>query len=62
MYLEYNWTANVYQPRFGDTFIDIDGWRSFATLDEARFVLASRKLKLGRKTDTCTWAIESVEG
>jgi hypothetical protein len=58
MYLEYNWTACCYQPRFGDTFTSINGWRSFETLEQARTELALAGLKLGRKTDSRTWRIE----
>jgi hypothetical protein len=61
MYLEFNWTAGVYQFRFGDTFIDVRGFRSVESLDEARYVLGMARLKLGKKTDTRTWKIEAVE-
>jgi hypothetical protein len=60
MYLEFNWTAGVYQPRFGRSFIAVRGWRSFETLAEARSVLASCGLCLGKKTDSGTWAVETV--
>ena len=60
MYLEYDWTFDVYRPRFGDTFTDVRGWRSFESLDDARYVLAGAGLKLGRKTDDRTWKIELV--
>jgi hypothetical protein len=58
MYLEYNWTACCYQPRFGDTFTSVNGWCSFETLEQARAELALAGLKLGRKTDSRTWRIE----
>jgi hypothetical protein len=57
MFLELNWTANIYQPRFGSHFTDIRGWRSFASLKEARDVLAMCGLELGKKTDSRTWEI-----
>ena len=58
MFLEYNWTANCYQPRIGHTFTSINGLRSYASLDEARYELSIVGLKLGRKTDSCTWEIQ----
>lgn len=58
MYLEYNWTAGCYQPRIGDCWTSVDGYRSFPSLQEARYVLNACGLKLGRKTDSRTWAIE----
>ena len=57
MFLEFNWTANVYQPRFGDSFTSVNGWRSFETLEQAKAELAYCHLKLGKKTDTRTWEI-----
>jgi hypothetical protein len=60
MYLEYNWTANVYQPRFGDSFIAVNGLRSYENLETAKFELAIVKLALGRKTDTRTWEIVAL--
>ena len=63
MYLEFDWAFSVYRPRFGDSFTDIDGYRSFADLAEARYVLRSCKLALGSKTDSCTWRIvNAAEG
>ena len=61
MYLEYNWTTLCYQPRFGDVFTSVNGWRSFETLDQARAELAIVGLCLGRKTDSRTWSIEAVQ-
>jgi len=58
MFLEYNWVANVYQPRFADTFTSVNGWLSFETLNVARDELAVVGLKLGKKTDSRTWKIE----
>lgn len=60
MHLEYNWTAGVYQARFGSSFIDIRGVRSWSTLADARADLAAAGLHLGRKTDSRSWAIESA--
>lgn len=62
MYLEFNWTAGVYQPRFGDQFIAVNGIRSYFTLKEARAELAIKCLALGKKTDSRTWKIISKQG
>jgi hypothetical protein len=61
MYLEYNWTACCYQPRFGERFIDVRGWRSFADMREAVSVLNKCGLTVGRKTASRTWEIVSIE-
>lgn len=61
MFLEYDWTFNVYRPRFGQVFTSVDSFQSFASLDEARQVLGWCHLRLGKKTDTRTWAIELAE-
>lgn len=58
MFLEYDWTFDVYRPRLGDTFTDVNGWRSFASLADAKWELGLVGLKLGKKTDTRTWRIE----
>lgn len=58
MYLEYDWTFNVYRPRLGSVFTSIAGQLSFESLCEAKQVLAWRGLKLGNKTDSRTWSIE----
>jgi hypothetical protein len=58
MFLEFNWTANVYIFRFGDVPTSVLGYRSAESLDEARWILSTAKLKLGKKTDSRTWAIE----
>ena len=60
MFLEFNWTAGVYQGRLGATFTAIGGCRSFASLEEAKAVLNSCGLILGRKTDSRTWEILSI--
>jgi hypothetical protein len=59
MFLEYNWTAQVYQPRFGDSFTSVNGFRSFESIEEAKQVLGWCRLKLGKKTDSRTWEIIS---
>lgn len=61
MFLEYDPAFLVYRPRFGQVFTDVRGWRSFASLQEARDVLSSCGLRLGRKTDSRTWEIIAVE-
>lgn len=61
LFVEYDWSYNVYRMRFGDTFIDCRGeksWPDKATLKDA---LARAGLKLGDKTDTRTWRVECVE-
>jgi len=58
MYLEYDWTFNVYRPRFRETFTSVNGVRSFETIDDAKCNLAWCGLKLGPRTDTRTWLIE----
>lgn len=60
MYLEYNWTFCRWQARFGSTFTDIRGERSFASLADAKAALKAAGLKLGRKTDSRTYAIETI--
>lgn len=62
MFLEFNWTANVYQLRFGDTFIDLaNGERSWPTRLAAQFALSSHKLRLAEKTDSRTWRVVATE-
>lgn len=61
MYLEYDWTACCYQPRFGQTWTSVNGFRSFETLAQAMSELAIVGLKLGRKTASRTWAIEIAD-
>lgn len=57
MYLEHDWTFNVYRVRFGSTFIDWRGYRSFASRKEAHYILALTGNHIGRKTDSRTWEI-----
>lgn len=57
MYLEYDWTSMVYRIRFGDLFIAWREWRHFASLSEARAVLAETGNRLGRKTASRVWPI-----
>ena len=57
MFLEYDWTYGVFRPRFGHTFIDFRGWRSFSTLEEAKEIIGYAGLSLGKKTDSRTWEI-----
>ena len=60
MFLEYDWTFNVYRARLGQTFTDIRGVRYWESLKDAKAALASCGLKLTKKTDTRTWKIESA--
>jgi hypothetical protein len=57
MYLEYDWTFNVYRPRFGYVFTDVNGLRSYDSLADAKYELGIVGLKLGKKTDDRTWQI-----
>lgn len=57
MFVEYDWTFNVYRFRFGDTFTDWRGFRSLPSLSEVKALLGEAGCKLGRKTDSRTWAI-----
>ncbi|MGH7024178.1 MAG: hypothetical protein ACREEB_11395 [Caulobacteraceae bacterium] len=61
MFLEYDWTFNVYRPRFGAAFIDVRGERSWPSLAEAKAALADAGLTLGAKTDSRSWRIESTD-
>ncbi len=60
MFIEYDWTFMVYRPRFGLTFTDIRGERSFDSLADCRAALAAAGLRLGRKTDSRTWKVETA--
>lgn len=60
MFLEYDWTFNCYRARFGQSFIDVRGARYWDTMADARFWLAQAGLKVGRKTDSRTWAIDLI--
>lgn len=57
MFLEYDWVAMCYRPRLGTNFTDIRGYRSFATIDEAKRVLKSCGLVLAGKCASRTWKI-----
>jgi len=58
LYLEYNWTADCYMPRFGASFTDIRGQRSFATLAAAKGALDAIGLCLGARPHSRVWRIE----
>jgi hypothetical protein len=60
MYLEYDWTFNVYRARLGQTFTDVLGHRSWPSRRLAVETLARCGLRLGRKTDTRSWPIEAA--
>lgn len=62
MFLEYDWTYNVYRPRLGQTFTSVNGLHSYESLEQAKQELAIVQLKLGRKTDSRTWKIEHATG
>ena len=61
MYLEYDWTFDVYRPRFGHTFTEWRGQRSFETLEDVKHAFSLSRCKLGRKTDSRTWEIVAEE-
>lgn len=61
MFLEYDWTFNCYRPRLGAVFTEVRGERSWPTLIEAKAALGDAGLKLGKKTDSRSWAIELSE-
>jgi hypothetical protein len=53
--LEFDWTSNAYLSHFGDVE------HSFETLATARRDLRLIGLRIGAKTDMCTWRIELME-
>lgn len=57
MYLEYDWMCGVYRPRLGRVFTSVNGWASFPSFESAKYELGLVGLRLGRKTDSRTWAI-----
>jgi len=57
MFLEYDWTFNVYRPRLGDVFTSWRGWQSFESFEQAQYEIEAAGCKIGRKTDTRTWEI-----
>ncbi len=59
-FIEFNWTANVYQFRIGQSFTDFRGVRSWDSLDDARSDLEAAGLRLGCKTDSRTWPVIPV--
>ena len=61
MYVEYDWTFNVYRVRAGQTFTDWRGQYSFESLDDVRTTLSQSGCKLGKKTDSRTWPIETAD-
>lgn len=56
-FVEFNWTANVYQFRIGKSFTDFRGTRSWETIADVRADLAAAGLRLGDKTDSLTWPV-----
>lgn len=58
MYLEYDWTFGVYRPRFRGVFTEINGYHFFQDMEEAKWVLRLRGLRVGKKTDSRSWRIE----
>jgi hypothetical protein len=60
MFLEYDWAFGVYRVRFGQTFTDWRGIRSFESLADAKAELARAGCRLGKKTDSRTWSIEAI--
>lgn len=64
MFLEYDWTFNVYRPRFGASFISIgpDNVRSFDSLDYACTYLATLGLRIAGKSASRTWRVILIKG
>jgi hypothetical protein len=60
MFLEYDWTFNVWRVRFGDRFISWRGEQSFASKQDAIEALRAGGCQLTQKTDSRTWRIEVV--
>jgi hypothetical protein len=62
LFLEFDWTFNVYRFRFGETFIGFGRYqeRSFATLRDATATAAEQGLAIGRKTDSRTWQVQQA--
>jgi hypothetical protein len=56
MFLEYDWTSNMYRSHLGGAFPWIE--HSFETLADARHDLRLIGLRMGAKTDERTWRIE----
>jgi hypothetical protein len=56
-YIEYNWTASVWQFRIADRFTDFQGVRSWQSLREARAFFLSKGCVL-TKTDSRTYRVE----
>jgi hypothetical protein len=59
MFLEYNWISNTYRSRLRGAFSS--GAHSFETLAPARHALRLIGLRIGDKTDVCTWRVEFTE-
>ena len=60
MFLEFDWTFNVYRTRFGDRLTSWCGHHSFPSRAEANSVLRQTGYKIGRRVDTRSWRIEAV--
>lgn len=58
-FVEYDWCFNVYRFRVGANFTDFRGVRSWPSIKDARYDLNLAGLKLGKKTDSRTWAVEA---
>ena len=60
-FIEYNWTAGVFQFRVGQSFTDFRGERSWPDMASVKAALAAGGCRLGKKTDSRTWPVEAVE-
>lgn len=60
LYVEYDWTSLVYRMRFGTTFIDCRGERSWPDKPSLLTALKAAGFKLGKKTDTRTWRVKPI--
>ena len=57
MFVEYDWTYNVYCFRHGENWTAFRGYRHLETLKDVKTLLECAGCKLGRKTDSRTWEI-----
>jgi hypothetical protein len=59
MFLEYDWTSDTYRSRLSDAFTAVA--HSFPMLAAARHDLRLIGLRIGAKTEVCTWRLEFME-
>ena len=59
MFLEYVAASNTFRSHLGGASLPVE--HSFGTLSDARRDLRLIGLRIGAKTDLCTWRIEFIE-